>query len=66
MTLEEALRTGAIIRGMDIEEWEVQEAEGMADGVRDKILKSGDEKLLKFLRVLPQESWARLKQILNN
>jgi superfamily II DNA or RNA helicase len=65
LTLEEALRAGAIIRGMDIEESEVQEAEAMASEVRGKILRSGDEKLLRILRVLPEESWARLKNILD-
>jgi len=50
---------------MDIEESEVQEAEEMASEVRRKILRSGDEKLLRILRVLPEESWARLKNILD-
>jgi hypothetical protein len=50
---------------MDIEESEVQEAEAMASEVRQKILRSGDEKLLRILRVLPEESWARLKNILD-
>jgi hypothetical protein len=50
---------------MDIEESDVQEAEAMASEVRQKILRSGDEKLLRILRVLPEESWARLKNILD-
>jgi hypothetical protein len=50
---------------MDIEESEVQESEEMASEVRQKILRSGDEKLLRILRVLPEESWARLKNILD-
>jgi hypothetical protein len=37
LTLDEALRAGAIIRGMDIEEEEVQLAEKMAVPVREKI-----------------------------
>jgi superfamily II DNA or RNA helicase len=65
LTLDEALRAGAIIRGMDLEEFEVQEAEAMASEVRQKILRSGDEKLVRILRVLPEESWARLKNILD-
>ena len=65
LTLEEALRAGAIVRGMDIDEDEVQDAEEMAADVRDKILKSGDEKLVKILKILPEESWARLKNILD-
>jgi superfamily II DNA or RNA helicase len=64
LTLEDALRTGVIVRGMDIEEAEAREGESIAGNVRDKILKSGDEKLLKMLRALPEQSWARLKNIL--
>ena len=65
LTLEDALRTGVIVRGMDIDEEEAREGEAMADDVREKILQSGDEKLLRILRVLPEESWARLRNILD-
>lgn len=64
LTLDEALRAGAIIRGMDIDEEEVRSAEDMAPKVRSMILQSGDQRLVKILRVLPDESWARLKTIL--
>jgi superfamily II DNA or RNA helicase len=64
LTLDEALRTGAIVRGMDIEESEVQVAEQMVSNVRNLILKSGDDRLVKILRTLPDESWGRLKNIL--
>jgi superfamily II DNA or RNA helicase len=64
MTLEEALRTGVIVRGMDIDEDEAREGEAMAGDVREQILKSGDEKLLRIIRGLPEESWARLRNIL--
>jgi superfamily II DNA or RNA helicase len=64
LTLDEALRVGAIIRGMDIEEEEVQLGEEMAAPVREKILRSGDEQPVRILRVLPEESFARLKGIL--
>jgi superfamily II DNA or RNA helicase len=64
LTLDEALRTGAIVRGMDIDEDEVREAEEMAPEVRDRVLRSGDDKLVKILRVLPDESWVRLREIL--
>jgi hypothetical protein len=50
---------------MDLDEEEVQFGEAIASDVRDKILRSGDEKLVKILRVLPEESWARLKNILD-
>jgi hypothetical protein len=43
---------GAIIRGIDIEEEEVQLAEEMAAPVRDRILRSGDEQLVRILPAL--------------
>jgi hypothetical protein len=64
LTLEEALRTGLIVRGMDIEEAQTREGEAMASAVRKKALESGDENILRVLRALPEESWARLKNIL--
>jgi len=64
LSLDEALRTGAIVRGMDIEEVEVQEAETMAPRVRSLMLRSGDHRLVKIVQTLPDESWARLKTIL--
>jgi superfamily II DNA or RNA helicase len=64
LTLDEALRAGAIVRGMDIQEDEVQRGEEMASPVREQILRSGDEQLLRILRILPEESFARLKGIL--
>jgi hypothetical protein len=66
LTLDEALRAGAIIRGIDIEELEVQLGEEMAAPVREKILRSGDEQLVRLLRVLSEESFARLKGILSD
>lgn len=65
LTLDEALRTGAIVRGMDIEEADVREGEAMADGVRSVVLQSGDARLVKVLSALPEESWARLRDILS-
>lgn len=64
LTLDEALRTGAIVRGMDIDESEVQAAEQMAPTVRKLVLQSGDQRLVRILQTLPDESWARLKNIL--
>lgn len=63
LTLDEALRTGAIVRGMDIDEDEVREAEEIALEVRDRVLRSGDDELVKIQRVLPDESWVRLREI---
>jgi hypothetical protein len=64
LSLDEALRTGAIVRGMDIEEVEVQRAEQIAPVVRGRVLRSGDQALIRVLRTLPDESWARLQNIL--
>jgi superfamily II DNA or RNA helicase len=65
LKLDEALRTGAIIRGMDIPELEVVQAEGMADHVRAAILQSGDARLIKLLKVMPEEVLGHLKTILD-
>jgi hypothetical protein len=49
---------------MDLTEDEVRLGEEMAAHVREKILASGDENLVRILRVLPEESYARLRGIL--
>jgi hypothetical protein len=36
----------------------------LAPEVRDRVLRSGDDKLAKILRVPPDESWVRLREIL--
>jgi superfamily II DNA or RNA helicase len=64
LTLDEALRTGAIVRGLDLDEDAVQESEAMAAAVRQMVLKSGDSRLVRVLSTLPEESWARLRDIL--
>ena len=65
ITLDQALRAGAIVRGMDIDEDEVQSAEQIAPTIRKRVLAAGDAKLVKVLQSLPDESWARLKSILS-
>jgi hypothetical protein len=65
VTLDEALRAGAIVRGADLDENEVADAELMAELVRGRILRSGDAKLVGLIQSLPEESWSRLKGILN-
>ncbi len=64
LTLDEALRTGAIVRGMELQEADVCDGERMASRVRDVVLKSGDTALLKVVQLLPEESWSRLRTIL--
>ena len=66
LSLDEALRTGAIVRGMDIEETDVKEGERIAQPVRAKILRSGDNTLVRIIRSIPDESFARLKDILSS
>lgn len=63
LTLDEALRTGTIVRGMDVDETDTQEGEAMADGVRRVVMASGDEKLVNIIKQLPEESWAKLKRL---
>ena len=66
LRLDEALRTGAIIRGMEISEEEVTAGEAMAPQVRQAILKSGDERLIRLLKVMPEEVLGHLKAILDS
>lgn len=63
--LEQAMRDGAIIRGMPLDEEQVRDAELIASGIRGAVLSTGDQALVKLLRVLPEESWGKLKTIMN-
>ena len=49
---------------MDIEKLDVQAAEDMAPDVRRMAIKSGDEKLIRLIRTLPDESMVSLRNIL--
>lgn len=66
ITLDEALRVGAIIRGMELDEEEVVEGESIRDEFRKGVLASGDAQLVKLIRLLPEESYGRLARILEN
>lgn len=66
LTLDEALRAGAIVRGMDLPEEAVLESEEIAEEFRNQVLKSGDAKLVKILRLLPEEGYSRLFEIMSN
>jgi len=59
LTLDEALRTGAIVRGMDHDEAEVIAGEGIAGPIRRDVLNSGDSTLIRVIRQIPDESLAR-------
>lgn len=65
VTLNEALRVGAIIRGMDLDEDEVRDGEKNRTEIRDAVLKSGDDAIIRVLQQLPEESWGRLRKIMN-
>ena len=62
--LDEALRHGAIVRGMDVEEEEVLLGEKIAPTLQKKVLRSGDEFLVNFLRTVPEESYGRLARMM--
>ena len=62
VSLRDALRIGAIVRGMDIDEADVQESEEMAGDFREFVLKSGDENLLRLMRDLPPEALTKITQ----
>lgn len=65
ITLNEALRLGAIVRGMDLEEDEVRDGEQNKAEILSNVLNSGDDALIKVIKQLPEESWGRLRKILN-
>lgn len=65
VTLDEALRDGVITKGMDISEEEVLDSEVMARRIRSSILETGDPNLIKLLRAIPEESYARLRKIMD-
>lgn len=66
LTLEEALRTGAIVRGMDVSEEDVKEGEAIAGNLRKLILASGEERLVKVIQQLPEEVWGKLKRMMSD
>jgi superfamily II DNA or RNA helicase len=65
ITLNDALRVGAIVRGMDLDEEEVREGERDKAEILSSVLASGDDALIKVIKQLPEESWGRLRRILN-
>jgi hypothetical protein len=65
LTLEEALRVGVIVRGMDLDEREVQGSEEISSDLKRLILKSGDQHLIRFLKTVPEESYSRLGRMLD-
>jgi superfamily II DNA or RNA helicase len=63
LTLDDALRTGAIVRGLDIDEDDVIEGEQMAGKVRERVKNTGDAKLVRLMKQLPEESFGLFKKM---
>lgn len=63
LTLDEALRTGMILRDMERQESEVQEGERIVAVARARVLRNGNQRLVKIIQTFPDESWARLRTI---
>jgi superfamily II DNA or RNA helicase len=55
LSLKEALRSGAIVRGMDINEEDVKIGEKIGPEMRQKVLEGGHVTLIKVLSTLPDE-----------
>ena len=51
---------------MDLEETEVTNGETIAQPIRTRILKSGDETLIRITRVLPDEAYGRLQELMKD
>jgi superfamily II DNA or RNA helicase len=62
--LNEALRHGAIVRGMDVDEDEVQLGERLAPELEKKVLLRGDQVLINLLKTIPEESYGRLARMM--
>ncbi|EIM27210.1 DEAD/DEAH box helicase [Microvirga lotononidis] len=65
ITLNEALRLGAIVRGMDLDEDEVRASEANKTVIIDQVLRSGDDLLINLIKQVPEEGLERLRRILN-
>ena len=65
LSLDEALRDGVIVRGMDINEEETIAGEKIAAHLKHRALASGDAKVINLINSLPEESYGRLKAILD-
>lgn len=63
ISLKDALRIGAIIRGMDLSEEEVMRGEEIGKHVRRKFLESGEDILIEIAHTMPEESYGKIEQI---
>lgn len=65
MTLAEALRDGAIVRGMQLTEDEVRLGEANCEKIKEAAFESGDALLIAMLNQLPKEAYGRLVKIMS-
>ena len=65
LTLDEALRTGSIVRGIDLDEEETREGEAMAPRIRRELLASGEARFVRSVQQIPEELWGRFKKIIS-
>ena len=65
LSLDEALREGVIVRGIDVNEKEVQESEALEKAIHEEVLREGDGTLIEILRVIPPESLSRIIAVAN-
>ena len=63
LTLKDALRDGAIIRGMYIDEDTVQRGEEIEEDFRNRVIASGNPALLHLIHTLPPEAYGVLAAI---
>ncbi len=59
LTLKEALREGAIIRGIEVSEEEVRAGERLAKSLKKEMLRQGDDVFVEILKKVPDEAIAR-------
>ena len=65
IALRDALREGAIIRGMYVDEDTVQIGEKMKNEFRERVKDSGNPALLDIITSLPPEAYGKLVEIVN-
>jgi superfamily II DNA or RNA helicase len=61
--LRDAFRSGAIVRGMDLDEDTLKLSESVASDFKREILNSGDAVLVELIKKLPEESYARIYEL---
>lgn len=65
ITLKDALRDGAIIRGMYVDEDTVQVGEEMKDDFKRLVTASNSPALIEIIKILPPEAYGKLVEIIS-